>query len=74
MSFVERRRFLWILFLAALALLAAVANATTLARLQFEELAQKATAVARVRCLRVESMWQIGEFWTETQFEVEEQS
>lgn len=33
MSYVERRRFLWILFLAALTLLAIVANATTLARM-----------------------------------------
>jgi hypothetical protein len=74
MSFAERRRFLWILFLMGLALLAAVANATTLARMQFEELAQRATAVARVRCLAIASKWQNGEIWTETQFEILEQS
>jgi hypothetical protein len=74
MSFVQRRRFLWILFFAALALLAVVANATTLARLRFEDLAKQATAVARVRCTGAESKWQNGEIWTETQFEVEEQS
>jgi hypothetical protein len=74
MSFAQRRRFLWLLFLAALALLAAVANAATLARLRFEELAKRAAAVARVRCLGAESKWQNGEIWTETQFEVEEQS
>jgi hypothetical protein len=39
MSFVQRRRFLWILFLAGLAMLAIAANATTLSRLRFEELA-----------------------------------
>lgn len=57
-----------------LALLAAVANATTLARMQFEELAKQATAVARVRCLGTASRWQNGEIWTETRFEILEQS
>jgi hypothetical protein len=61
MSYVQRRRFLWILFLAGLALLVGVANATTLARMQFEELVQQATAVARVRCLGAESRWENGE-------------
>ena len=72
MSYVERRRFLWILFLAALTLLAIVANATTLARMRFEELAQQATAVARLRCLSTQSFWHNGEIWTDTQFEVVE--
>jgi len=74
MSFVERRRFLWILFLLGLALLAAVANATTFARMSFEDLARRATAIARVRCASVQSKWQDGEIWTETQFQVVEQS
>jgi hypothetical protein len=74
MSFAERRRFLWILFLMGLALLAAVASATTLARMQFEELARQATAVARVRCLSIASKWQNGEIWTETRFEILERS
>jgi hypothetical protein len=69
MSFVQRRRFLWILFLAALGLLAITANATTLSRLRFEELAGQATAVARLRCLGVRSLWENGEIWTETRFE-----
>jgi hypothetical protein len=72
MSFVQRRRFLWILFLAALGLLAVAANSTTLSRLRFEELASHATAVARLRCLRVESRWENGEIWTETRFETVE--
>jgi hypothetical protein len=72
MSFVQRRRFLWILFLAGLALLAIAANATTLSRLRFEELVKQATAVARLRCLDVESRSQDGEIWTETRFEVVE--
>ncbi len=72
MSFVQRRRFLWILFLAGLALLAAVANATTLSRLRFEELANQALAVGRLRCLSAESRWENGEIWTETRFEIVE--
>jgi hypothetical protein len=74
MSYVQRRRFLWILFLTGLALIAVVANATTLSRMRFEELARRATAVARLRCLGVESRWENGEIWTETRFEVVEQS
>jgi hypothetical protein len=74
MSFVQRRRFLWILFLTGLVLIAVVANATTLARLRFEELAKQATAVARLRCLGAESRWENGEIWTDTVFEVVEQS
>src|SRR5260370_38852239 len=72
MSFVQRRRFLWILFLTGLALLAVAASATTLSRLRFEELVNQATAVARVRCLGVESRWENGEIWTETSFQIVE--
>jgi hypothetical protein len=72
MSFVQRQRFLRILFLAGLAMLAVAANATTLSRLRFEELVSQATAVARLRCLGVESRWENGEIWTETRFETVE--
>ena len=72
MSFIQRRRFLWILFLAGLALLVVAANATTLSRLRLEELANQATAVGRLRCLEAESRFQGGEIWTETRFEVVE--
>jgi len=72
MSYEQRRRFLWILFLAGLALLAVVANATTLARMRFEELVTQATAVARLRCLSAQSRWESGEIWTETRFDVVE--
>jgi len=74
MSYVERRRFLWILLLLTLTLLAVVANATTLARLRFEELARQATAVARLRCVSAKSFWQNGEIWTDTTFEVVEKA
>ncbi len=72
MSFLEQRRIPWILFFGGLGLLgvAPATSATTLARLQFVQLAQESTAVARLRCLSSESLWQGGEIWTETRFEV----
>lgn len=75
MSYVQRRRFLWMLFIIGLLLLAAVAGqSTTLARLSIDELAQQATAIARVRCLSSTTLWRNGEIWTETEFEVLDQS
>jgi hypothetical protein len=74
MSYVERRRFLWILFLAGIALAAAVANSTTLAGMSFDELAQKSSAVARLRCQSSKSYWDGGELWTDTSFEVVERN
>lgn len=74
MSYVQRRRFLWIIFVASIVLAAVVANATTLARLNFDDLAQQAAAVARLRCISSESHWDGGEIWTETQFEVVERN
>jgi len=70
MSYVQRRRFLWILFLGGLVLIALAASATTLSRLKLEDLAQESTAVARLRCLGTTSQWEQGEIWTETRFEV----
>lgn len=70
MSYTQRRRFLWILFVIGLVLIAIVANATTLARLKLEDLAQQSTAVARLRCLGAKSLWDQGEIWTETRFAV----
>jgi hypothetical protein len=52
------------------ALFSPLANGTTLARLSFEELAQKSTAIARLRCVGVETKWGANEIWTETRFEV----
>src|SRR5260370_36767214 len=72
MSFVQRRRFLWILFLTGLALLAVAASATTLSHLRFEELVNRATAVARLRCIGGESFLENGEIWQQTHFETVE--
>ena len=68
MSYRLRRKLLWTLFLVGLTVLAA--SATTLVRLSFDELAQRATAIARVRCLGSASVWRNGEIWTDTEFEV----
>ncbi|MGC2466836.1 MAG: hypothetical protein WA517_16695 [Candidatus Acidiferrum sp.] len=51
-------------------LIAVVARATTLSRLKLDDLAQESTAVARLRCLGAKSLWDQGEIWTETKFEV----
>jgi hypothetical protein len=72
MSYVERRRFLWALFLIALGVLAiaALASATTLVYMPFDDLVQQSSAVARLRCLAAESRFDGQEIWTETRFEV----
>jgi len=71
-NYVQRRNFLWALFLGGLVLIALVANATMLVRLSFDEMARQAVAVARVRCVSVESQWEKGEIWTLTHFAVVE--
>lgn len=70
MSYVERRRFLWILFLIGLFLIALVAQATTLTRLHFQDLVHYSYAVARVRCMRAQTRMENGGIWTDTSFRV----
>lgn len=70
MSYQDRRRILWILLLIGLALIAAVAQATTLVRLHFQELVHYSYSVARVRCLRAQTRMENGEIWTDTSFRV----
>jgi hypothetical protein len=70
MSYQQRRRFLWALFLIGLIFVAIAARATTLVRLQFYQLVQHASAIARVRCLRAETRMENGEIWTDTSFQV----
>jgi hypothetical protein len=72
----QRIHLLWTRFLIGLALLGLVvaASATTLARLRFDELAQQASAVGRLRCLRTVSQWKGGEIWTRTEFAVIEEN
>lgn len=54
------------------ALAAAVGGATTLVRMDLDELAAAASVVARVRCVDNESREDGGEIWTFTRFEVVE--
>jgi hypothetical protein len=70
MSYEKRRRFLWTLFLIGMILVAIAARATTLVRLQFYQLVQHSSAIARVRCLRAETRMENGEIWTDTAFQV----
>ena len=49
MSYVKRRRFLLVLFLIGIVLVAIAARATTLVRLPFQQLVQYSSAIARVR-------------------------
>ena len=70
MSYQDRRRILWILLLIGLALIAAVAQATTLVRLHFQDLVHYSYSVARVRCLRAQTRMENGEIWTDTSFRV----
>ena len=58
-----------LLILCAFFFLRAI-RATTLARLSLDQLAVAADAVARVRCVTVESRWENGAIWTVTTFEV----
>lgn len=60
------------LFSLACLLAHSVAHATTLVRLSLDQLATGANAVARVRCLSVESHWEGGSIWTITTAEVVE--
>ena len=75
MDYRRRRKLLWTLFLIGLTLLAvATASATTLVRLSFDDLTDKATAITRARCVGSISVWRNGEIWTDTEFEVLEVS
>lgn len=57
------------LFLGLLAA-ASAGRATTLVRMDLEQLATAAQVVARVRCLDTASRWDAGHIWTFTTFEV----
>jgi hypothetical protein len=70
MSYKDRRRFLWILFLIGLALIAIVSQATTLSRLRFQDLVHYSYSVARVRCVRSRTHLDNGEIWTDITFRV----
>jgi len=70
MNYVDRRRFLWVLLLIGLALIAVVAQATTLVRLRFQDLVHYSYSVARVRYMREQVRLENGEIWTDMTFRV----
>lgn len=51
-------------FLLPAAFFLPATHATTLARLSLDQLTVGSAAVARVRCVRVESRWENGSIWT----------
>jgi len=61
-----------VLLLPCALLLPPTIQATTLARLSLDQLAEASDAVARVRCAGAESRWENGSIWTETTFRVVE--
>lgn len=60
------------LLLLAFSLLPALTHATTLIRMSVAAMSQAAKAVARVRCLSNSTVWDSGEIWTVTVFEVQQ--
>lgn len=70
MSFAERRQFPKALLVIGVALGTLTVNATTLARLQFFQLVQHSSAIARLRCVESQARFENGEIWTDTVFEV----
>ena len=70
MSYAQRRRFLWVLFLIGIALIAVVARATTLVHLRFQELVGYSSAIARVHCDGSDTRMENREIWTDTRFRV----
>jgi hypothetical protein len=66
------RRWNRIVWLACVLLVGIVAQATTLVRMDLDELAASASTIARVRCLGNEVRVEAGEIWTFTRFEVQE--
>jgi hypothetical protein len=66
----QRRHFLWVILLMALILTVVLAQATTFSQLQFQDLANQATAIARVRCVQSKCLAERNQVWTDTTFEV----
>lgn len=60
------------LLLLALSLPPEAAHATTLMRMSVAAMSQAADAIARVRCLSNSTVWDSGEIWTLTVFEVQQ--
>jgi hypothetical protein len=69
-SYAQRRKFLWVLLVIGVVLIAVVANATTLVHLPFQQLVGYSSAIARVQCVGSDVRLENGEIWTDTRFHV----
>jgi hypothetical protein len=70
LTYEQRRNFLLIVFLIGIVLIAIVAQATTLVRLTFPELVKNSSAIAHVRCIGSQVVYERGEIWTDTSLQV----
>ena len=70
MNYVQRRRFLWAVFLIGLLAVAIAANATTLVRLTLPQLVRQSTAIVRAHCEGSHVVFQAGEIWTDNTFQI----
>ncbi len=57
---------------ALLLAIGGTAEATTLARMSVEQMSQVAQVIVRARCVENTTLWDAGEIWTLTSFEVED--
>jgi hypothetical protein len=70
LTYEQRRNFLLIVFLIGIVLIAIVAQATTLVHLTFPELVKNSSAIAHVRCIGSQVVYERGEIWTDTSLQV----
>ena len=67
-----RRCFATFALFLSVAAIAPRARATTLAKMSLAELSQHAQEIVRARCVSNASVWEKGEIWTFTTFDIEE--
>jgi len=68
----RRRRFLMVVANLLLIATQPVSQATTLMRMSLAQMARTAQVIVRARCVSNATLWDEGEIWTRTTFDVEE--
>lgn len=68
----DRRRFLMVVANLLLIATQPVSQATTLMRMSLAQMARTAQVIVRARCVSNATLWDEGEIWTRTTFDVEE--
>jgi hypothetical protein len=61
-----------VVFCLACVWMSAAVHATTIAKMSVAKMSQASSAIARVRCLSNSVIWDSGEIWTLTTFQVQE--